>query len=69
MSFNFKEIYIGKLIEQQVIESDISMERMMNFMKCSKEEIENVYKDMVPDLKMIIFRYKMHWILKIQLTF
>lgn len=44
MSFNFKEIHIGKLIEQRVIEINVSMERMMNFMKCEKQEIEEMYE-------------------------
>lgn len=41
---NFKEIHIGSLISQLVIEREIEISRICNFMKCTKEEIEQMYE-------------------------
>lgn len=41
---NFKEIHIGTLINQLVTERDIEITRICNFMKCTQEEMEQMYK-------------------------
>ncbi|AZA48700.1 transposase [Chryseobacterium carnipullorum] len=41
---NFKEIPIGSLIEQEVAAREIELSRICNFMKCTEQEIEEVYK-------------------------
>ncbi|PWN67804.1 transposase [Chryseobacterium oncorhynchi] len=43
---NFKNIHIGSLIRQKVEESEIEMDRMCNFLKCSEMEIEKMYNEM-----------------------
>ncbi|MGC4129687.1 MAG: transposase [Bergeyella sp.] len=40
---NFKSIHIGALIEQAVAERGIELSRICNFMKCTEEEIQNMY--------------------------
>lgn len=41
---NFKEIHIGKMIEQRVSENNIELLRITNFMKCTVDEIKDMYK-------------------------
>ncbi|WP_353165450.1 transposase [Empedobacter brevis] len=40
---NFKEIHIGKLLNQLVTEQEISIARVCNFMKCTEKEVEEMY--------------------------
>ena len=40
---NFKEIHIGKMLKISVTESGIEMSRICNFMKCSEEDINQMY--------------------------
>jgi len=40
---NFKEIHIGKLIEQRVLEIQITNERICNALNCSDKEIIKIY--------------------------
>ena len=40
---NFKEIHIGKMLKTTVTESGIAMSRICNFMKCSEEDINQMY--------------------------
>ncbi|GEM53594.1 hypothetical protein EB1_33840 [Empedobacter brevis NBRC 14943 = ATCC 43319] len=44
MMLNFKEIDIGKLLNQLVTEQEISIARVCNFMKCTEKEVEEMYK-------------------------
>lgn len=41
---NFKNIYLGKLINERVMECKVEMPRICKFMKCSEEEILKMYK-------------------------
>jgi len=41
---NFKSIYIGPIIEQGVAESKIEMHRICNFLKCTEEEVKQMYQ-------------------------
>ncbi|NML72458.1 transposase [Chryseobacterium sp. RP-3-3] len=41
---NFKEIPIGPLIEKEVAARGIELPRICNFMKCTEQEIEEMYK-------------------------
>ena len=41
---NFKEIHIGKLISQLVIELNVEIPRILNFLKCTEEELEDMYR-------------------------
>lgn len=41
---NFKNIHIGKMIEQAVAESGIELSRICNFMNCSEVEIIKMYE-------------------------
>lgn len=40
---NFKEIHIGKLLNQLVTEQEISIARVCNFLKCTEKEVEEMY--------------------------
>ena len=40
---NFKNIHIGQIIEKRVTESGIEISRICNFMKCTEEEIQEMY--------------------------
>ncbi len=40
---NFKHIHIGSVIEKRVIESKIEISRICIFMKCSEEEVMEMY--------------------------
>ena len=41
---NFKEIHIGQMIEKRVAESGMETSRICNFLKCSEDEILQMYK-------------------------
>ena len=40
---NFKDIHIGQMIEERVAEGGIELSRICNFMKCTEEEIQEMY--------------------------
>ncbi|SIS37903.1 hypothetical protein SAMN05421768_10627 [Chryseobacterium joostei] len=40
---NFKNICIGKMIENGVAENGIEISRICNFLKCSKDDIKQMY--------------------------
>lgn len=44
MAPDLKEIYIGQLIRQRVLECDINVKRICNFFKCHEEDIEKMYE-------------------------
>lgn len=41
---NFKNIHIGALVNQTVTERKIELSRICNFMHCSEEEVNEMYK-------------------------
>jgi len=41
---NFKEIYIGQMIQKRVAESGIEISRICNFLKCTEENIKEMYQ-------------------------
>ncbi len=41
---NFKEIHIGYLINQLVTERGVETPRICNFLKCTEEEVEQMYQ-------------------------
>lgn len=43
MSSYFKNIHIGSLVKQRVLELEIETSRICNFFKCSDEEIEQMF--------------------------
>lgn len=44
MEFNFKDIFIGNLIEKRVEELQISTERICNFLKLNEKQLTELYK-------------------------
>lgn len=40
---NFKHIHIGQMVKRGVTESEIEMSRICNFMKCSEDDINEMY--------------------------
>jgi len=41
---NFKNIHIGQMIKKGVMENKVGTSRICNFMKCTEEEVENMYQ-------------------------
>lgn len=42
---DLKDIFIGQLIKQRVLECNTSTDRICKFLKCSQEEIEKIYNN------------------------
>jgi hypothetical protein len=40
---NFKQLNIGVLVQQKVGETNIEISRICSFLKCTEEEVENMY--------------------------
>lgn len=51
---NFKEIHIGNLINQKVTESGIEMFRICNFLKCSKQQVSEMYQSKSLDTETLL---------------
>ncbi len=51
---NFKDIHIGQMIEQKIIESKIDSQRVCNFLKCTEEEIKQMYREKVLDTETLL---------------
>ncbi|BAP31199.1 resolvase family protein [Chryseobacterium sp. StRB126] len=43
MNIDFKNIYIGSLIKQRVLETGIETERICKFFKCTSEQIDQMF--------------------------
>lgn len=44
MKNNFKDIHIGEMIEEGVMESGVEISRICSFLQSSEKEIEKMYK-------------------------
>ena len=44
MGINFKDIHIGSLIQQSVMENNVEISRICNFLKCTEQDISTMYK-------------------------
>ncbi|MEI3789379.1 MULTISPECIES: transposase [unclassified Chryseobacterium] len=51
---NFKNIHIGQKLRARVAESGIEISRICNFLKCSVEEIEEMYKAKSLDAEILL---------------
>lgn len=51
---NFKEIYIGQIIETAVKEREIEISRIVNFLKCTEEDILKTYKSRIVDTETLL---------------
>lgn len=51
---NFKNIHIGKMIENAVIESGMQIFRICNFFRCSEGEVEAMYQSKSLDSETIL---------------
>ncbi|WP_291117413.1 transposase [Empedobacter sp. UBA7248] len=51
---NYKEIHIGTLIKQLVAENGIELFRICNFMKCTLEEVEEMYNMKSTDTEVLL---------------
>ncbi|WP_412850520.1 transposase [Chryseobacterium sp. PMSZPI] len=40
----FKDIHIGQMIKAKVVEKDINITRICNFLKCNAQEMDQMYK-------------------------
>lgn len=54
MSIDFKTIHIGSLIKLRVAENKIELERIRNFMKCSEQDIDEMYESKSLDADLIM---------------
>lgn len=51
---NFQKINIGLLIHQKVEESKIEISRICNFLKCTEEEVDNLYLSKSVDSEILL---------------
>ncbi|RLJ32953.1 hypothetical protein CLU97_2423 [Chryseobacterium sp. 7] len=51
---HFKNIHIGKLIEKRVQETGFSPERLLNYLKCSHQELLEMYKSESMDAEILL---------------
>lgn len=51
---NYKSIHIGALIKQTVIERGIELSRICNFMKLTKEDVEDMYNKESLDTEILL---------------
>lgn len=54
MQFNYKEIYIGKLIKDRVTELEMASERIVDFLQIDKLELELLYSAKSLDSVMLL---------------
>ena len=54
MGINFKDIHIGSLIQQSVLENNVKISRIRNFLKCSEEDITNMYQSTSLDAELLL---------------
>ena len=54
MDIDFKKIHIGSCIKEQVIQKDISMERICNFFKTGEQEIIRMYEEKSIDTDLLL---------------
>ncbi|MBB4805928.1 hypothetical protein HNP38_001200 [Chryseobacterium defluvii] len=52
--YNCNEIMIGHLIQSKVIEYEIKTPRICNFLKCTEEEIEQMYRSEDLDTELLL---------------
>lgn len=50
----FKNIHIGKLVQARVNETDFSVERIINFLQCSEEDLEKMYDSASLDSEILL---------------
>jgi len=51
---DFKKINIGALIKLRVVEMEIEMPRICNFLNCTEEEVEKMYQSSSLDTEMLL---------------
>jgi hypothetical protein len=51
---NFKEIHIGKHIEERVKETKIEMSRLCDFMCCTEKDVIKMYKSQMMDTDILL---------------
>lgn len=54
MGINFKDIHIGSLIQRSVEENNVEPNRICNFLKCSEEDIEMMYRSKGLDTELLL---------------
>lgn len=54
MKIDIKNIHIGSMIRQGVVENEIEMSRICNFLNCSEEEIEQMYEAKSLDTEILL---------------
>lgn len=59
MSNNFRNIHIGKLIQQRMEECDIDVERASKFLKISEEEVEQMIEKKSIDSDILLYWSKL----------
>lgn len=51
---NFKDIHIGKLINQKVTEDKVDVTRICSFLKCSTDDVNEIYASKSVDSAMLL---------------
>lgn len=53
-NLNFKNIHMGSLIKQRLVECEIEEARICNFFKCSEEELDGMYDQQSLDSEILL---------------
>lgn len=51
---DFKDIHLGTLINQAVVENEIELSRICNFMKCTEQEVHKMYEMKSIDVELLL---------------
>lgn len=54
LNIDIKDIHIGFIIYQRVIENDIETSRICNFLKCSEEDIRQMYESKSLEIQIVL---------------
>ena len=54
MSDNYKDIHIGSVIQKAVVESEIEIGRICNFINCDEQRINKMYESKILDTEILL---------------
>lgn len=54
MIFDVKNIHVGSVIYEKVLEKEIGIERIQDFFKCSQDDIQKMYKSKSMDTEILL---------------
>ena len=54
MKFNYKDIHIGKLLQDAVLEKEIELERICSFFKIEESQLQKMYQEKSIDSELLL---------------